>query len=70
LNNIESGYSVSWPGHFHHLICTACGKVVAFEGCELEHMLDNLKRQTRFTIDGHLLEIYGHCSDCSGFSAS
>jgi Fur family ferric uptake transcriptional regulator len=70
FNHVESGYSLSWPGHFHHLICTSCGKVVAFEGCALERLLDSLKQQTRFTIDGHLLEIYGHCSECTTYTSS
>lgn len=60
----EAGYSPSWPGHVHHLICTSCGKVIPFEGCVLDTLLASLKQQTDFTIESHLLEIYGRCRSC------
>jgi Fur family ferric uptake transcriptional regulator len=60
----EAGYSPSWPGHIHHLVCRLCGKVVPFEGCALDNLLASLVRQTEFTIEGHLLEIYGLCAAC------
>lgn len=66
----EAGYSASWPGHVHHLVCISCGKVVAFEGCTLDTLVTNLTRQTDFTIEGHLLEVYGRCADCQHAPAS
>jgi Fur family ferric uptake transcriptional regulator len=60
----EAGYCTSWPGHIHHMVCTSCGKVVAFRGCELDRVLVSLTRQTDFAIEGHMLEIYGLCADC------
>lgn len=61
----ETGYVASWPGHLHHLICTHCGMVLAFEGCVLNELLANLAQQTKFMIDGHLLQIYGRCANCA-----
>ncbi len=63
-NGGESGYSASWPGHIHHLVCRSCGTVVAFEGCMLDALLTSLTRQTAFAIEGHLLEVYGLCAAC------
>ncbi len=60
----EAGYIVSWPGHLHHLVCTNCGTVIAFEGCALGDLLANLARETDFAIEGHLLQIYGRCATC------
>ena len=60
----DVGYVASWPGHLHHLICTACGKVVAFEGCGMSPLLEQLSRQTDFAIDGHMVQIYGRCAHC------
>ena len=60
----DSGYIASWPGHLHHLICTNCGAVVAFEGCALGDLADRLTASTDFTIEGHLLQIYGRCAKC------
>ena len=59
-------YTVSAPGHHHHLICTKCGKVVDFPVCELGEMQQTLSRQTGFKIDGHLLEFVGLCQACQG----
>lgn len=60
----DSGYIASWPGHIHHLICTSCGAVVAFEGCALGSLIDQLSAKTDFSIEGHLLQIYGRCPSC------
>lgn len=60
----ETGYIASWPGHLHHLICTDCGRVIAFAGCALGDLLASLAQQTDFVIQEHLLQIYGQCADC------
>lgn len=60
----ETGYIASWPGHLHHLICTDCGTVIAFEGCALDSLLADLAQRTDFVIEEHLLQIYGRCANC------
>jgi len=57
-------YTISAPGHHHHLICSNCGKVVDFTGCELGEMQQSLVKETGFRIDGHLLEFIGLCQAC------
>ena len=57
-------YTISAPGHHHHLICSNCGKVVDFPSCELEEAQQSLSKQTGFRIDGHLLEFIGLCQTC------
>ena len=57
-------YTISAPGHHHHLICSNCGKVVDFPGCELGKAQQSLSKQTGFRIDGHLLEFVGLCQTC------
>ncbi len=57
-------YTISAPGHHHHLICSNCGKVVDFPSCELEEVQQSLSKQTGFRIDGHLLEFIGLCQAC------
>ena len=57
-------YTISAPGHHHHLICSNCGKVIDFAGCELEEAQQNLSKETGFRIDGHLLEFVGLCQAC------
>ncbi len=62
----EVGYAPTFPGHLHHLVCTNCGMVIAFEGCALDELIERLAAQTNFTIEGHLLQIYGRCARCQG----
>lgn len=50
--------------HHHHLICSQCGRVVDFTVCSLAEMEQRLAHETRFDINGHLLEFYGLCPDC------
>ena len=57
-------YTISAPGHHHHLVCSNCGKVIDFVGCELEKVQRGLSKQTGFRIDGHLLEFIGLCRAC------
>ena len=57
-------YTISAPGHHHHLICSNCGKVIDFPGCELEEAQQSLSKQTGFRIDEHLLEFIGLCQAC------
>jgi Fur family ferric uptake transcriptional regulator len=54
--------------HHHHLVCSGCGEVVDFTDCELQHLENKLSKETGFSIEGHLLEVYGKCRDCQGIS--
>jgi Fe2+ or Zn2+ uptake regulation protein len=50
--------------HHHHLVCTGCGAVVDFAGCDLSKLEESLAADSGFQIDGHLLEFTGICRDC------
>lgn len=50
--------------HHHHLICSDCGKVVDFTDCHLDELERRLARNTKFKIEGHLLEFLGRCREC------
>jgi Fur family ferric uptake transcriptional regulator len=57
-------YTASNQEHHHHLICSACGKVVDFTGHDLEPLEDRLSRESGFMIQNHVLEFIGVCSTC------
>ncbi|MCL4859993.1 MAG: transcriptional repressor [Caldilineaceae bacterium] len=63
----ESGptYIRAEGGH-HHLVCSDCGKIVDFDQCVAEQMVDELTERFGFVIKSHLLEFYGLCGDCQG----
>lgn len=50
--------------HHHHLICSSCGTVVDFAGCQLQDLERRLSQDTGFQIDRHVLEFSGCCPGC------
>jgi Fur family ferric uptake transcriptional regulator len=51
-------------GHHHHLICVSCGGVQALDECIVVDMVGELSHSTGYEIEGHWLELYGHCGAC------
>jgi Fur family ferric uptake transcriptional regulator len=51
-------------GGHHHLVCSTCGKVVDFEQCVADQMVQELTERFGFQINSHLLEFYGLCASC------
>lgn len=64
VGGVSRKYIASPPQHHHHLICSGCGTVIDFTGCELGELEERLLKETGFKIESHLLEIFGHCRDC------
>jgi Fur family transcriptional regulator, ferric uptake regulator len=61
----ENGPTYIWAeGGHHHLVCSACGKVVDFEQCVADQMVQDLTERFGFQINSHLLEFYGLCVSC------
>jgi Fur family ferric uptake transcriptional regulator len=59
------GYVLASPGHHHHLICHKCGKAVEFSGSsDLSDFVKRIEEKTGFTIDEHILQLYGICQEC------
>lgn len=59
------GYVLASPGHHHHLICRECDRAVEFSGGEdLSSLVSRIQKETGFTIDGHMLQLYGLCPEC------
>ena len=54
------------PGgeHHHHVVCSRCGKVDAFEDHALEDALAGLVRRHAYAIDAHDVVLHGTCPDC------
>lgn len=51
-------------GGHHHLVCSSCGRVVDFEQCVADQMVQELTERFGFQIKSHLLEFYGLCLRC------
>lgn len=57
-------------GHHHHLVCSYCGRVVDFAGCDLSELEQEIAKQTGFVVEGHLLQLQGRCPGCAKRDAS
>jgi Fe2+ or Zn2+ uptake regulation protein len=51
-------------GHFHHIICRKCHATQPLHTC-FGHELEALAREAGFDDIGHVIEVFGICSDCS-----
>lgn len=61
--------SIGQP-HGHHLVCSSCGRVVEFEDCDLDPLIEALQRKTGYKVDVHVLELMGRCPACQDRSGS
>ena len=60
----SSSYTLAPAGHHHHLICSHCGAVADFTGCNLGELEQRLAQDTGFEIEGHMLQFMGMCKNC------
>lgn len=50
----------------HHMVCTECGTIEDFEGCDIDSVMKRALRQTKLfsTLSDHALELFGICNTC------
>lgn len=48
----------------HHLVCTACGSIIALPEEELAPLKDIIEKNHKFKADINHLAIFGLCSKC------
>lgn len=49
----------------YHAICRSCGTIVDFDYPPLTDVEAAASRETGFKVEGHRMEIYGICADCT-----
>jgi len=64
LGAATTTYLLSEEGHHHHVICVNCRKTVEFDECVISELEQKLAKEFDFQIEGHLVELYGRCSNC------
>jgi Fur family ferric uptake transcriptional regulator len=52
-------------GHHHHVICSDCGAVDAFEDDRLERAIGELGDALGYRVDAHDVVLRGACPDCA-----
>lgn len=48
----------------HAIVCSECGLAREFHSQALERALSEVRRATRYRVDGHVLELRGLCERC------
>lgn len=51
-------------GHQHLLLCQKCGRVVFFDGDDLEYLFNAIAVKTGYAIKEHWLQLFGLCASC------
>ena len=64
MGDANQRFIVPVAGHHHHLVCHQCGDVQDFNECHFGPALTTVSQQMGFTIDSHLVELYGRCANC------
>jgi Fur family ferric uptake transcriptional regulator len=58
-------YEVAFEREHHdHIVCTSCGRVVEFVSEALEALQREIADRYEFSLDDHVHELLGRCSDC------
>jgi Fur family ferric uptake transcriptional regulator len=60
----QSVFELNRGGHHDHLVCVRCGKIVEFVEETIEKHQKTIAREHGFSLEDHVLVIYGVCSDC------
>lgn len=63
-NNIAQFERAFNNSKHEHLICQKCGKVEEFYDEKMGEIVEEMAESRDFTINHHLLYIYGICKDC------
>lgn len=58
-------YELANREHHHHVVCTACGKIMDIDDCIDEVTEQRIAAQTKFSIQSHSLEFFGLCPNCT-----
>ena len=51
--------------HHDHIICRQCGVIVEFEDQVIEKRQLTIAKDNGFKLTGHIMQLYGVCSECS-----
>lgn len=57
-------FEVAREGHHHHLVCTACSRIVEIDQCLASEWDERLARESGFKRVTHKLEFFGLCPEC------
>ncbi len=57
-------HDYGYPQH-DHFICQSCGELIEFQNESINKLLSQVAQAHGFRMEGHRLEAYGLCAECS-----
>ncbi len=70
LDDGSISYRLSGPGHHHHLVCVSCHATEDIAECDIEGLIEGIRKNARYSVLGHRIEVYGFCPTCRENSAA
>lgn len=64
MGGLPARYELTPQAHHDHLTCTDCGRIVEFENRMIESLQEKVAQHFGFTLQHHVLELYGVCPEC------
>lgn len=64
MGGLPARYELAPARHHDHMSCVECGKIVEFENYAIENLQEKVAEELGFELTGHVLELYGRCSEC------
>jgi Fur family ferric uptake transcriptional regulator len=58
------GYALAALPHGHYLVCKECQQVIESSTCDLAALEAQIRGETGFSIQGHMLQFVGICPSC------
>lgn len=60
-------YELTDDNDHHHFVCTNCGRIEDFTGCNLDTVIKTALKKTRgfAKVTDHSLELFGLCTTCA-----
>ncbi len=57
-------FEIATKPHHDHMICRHCSKIIEFKDDVIEKKQNSIARKFNFKLTGHLMQLYGICSEC------
>lgn len=64
LDRTRCYYEIKRSTHHYDVICNACGRVMEFESPMIEKLVDEVQRNSDFTVTKAVLYLEGYCRQC------
>lgn len=58
-------FELATKPHHDHMICRKCGQIIEFQDQTIEKRQILISKEQGFELTGHIMQLYGICSECS-----